>query len=80
MKYIKPQADIVYFEDNEFMAGSGNTSGGYCNNYKGCGHVTPCNGYGGLCALNFLCGNFVFECDGVAPLGIDMGFECLGYW
>ena len=78
MKYEKASAEIIKFGEDEFMTGSGNWDGGYCNNYSNrgysCGHVTHCDRYG----LGIPCSNW-FECDEFGLFDMDMGFLCNGF-
>ena len=78
MKYKKAQVEIVRFQEKEFMTGSGNFDGGYCNKYTNlgitCGYVTHCDHYSTLITCNDW-----FECDSFGPFGWDMGFLCVGF-
>ncbi len=95
MKYEKPMAEVTDFRKTEFMAGSGNMDGGYCNHYQSptgisCEAVHECSEYGlPDCPLDVLgafdCNNW-YECDGVAgpimayfEFEVDGGFYCRGF-
>ena len=75
MRYEKATAEVVLFENDEFMTASGQWEGNVCINYNGCGRVTDDSMI--ICWDFYHCNNF--ECARFRGYGYLDGFYCLRF-